>query len=106
MNFNAHSGTARSSRKTRTIGYSSTEDGSLDEPGRQRETAQYLADMILELRNLARSAKLYQVMVPLEYSYYEAFAVANKVQVSQEEVDHLNELARASHEFEAVPEEY
>jgi hypothetical protein len=35
-------------------------------PMNQRQTAEYLVDIILELRNLARTAKLYTVMVPLE----------------------------------------
>jgi hypothetical protein len=106
MNFNPHSGTAKTARKARISSQNSTFDGAPDEATRQRETAQYLADMILELRNLAKSAKLFQVMVPLEYSYYEAFTVANKVQVSQEDVDHINELAKASHELEPEPEDY
>ena len=73
---------------------------------RQRETAQYIADMILELRNMAKSVQLFQVMVPLEYSYYEAFAVANRVDAPAGEVERLRELSKASAEFDAVPEDY
>jgi hypothetical protein len=77
----------------------------IGDPLRQRETAQYVADMILELRNLAKSARLYQVMVPLEYAYYEAFAAANRVEVPAEEVDRLRELSRSSEDLEPPPPE-
>ena len=69
-------------------------------PDRQRETAEYLADMILELRNLARASQLYTVMVPLEYAYYEAFSVANRVEIPEAEVERIKELARAGLEFD------
>jgi hypothetical protein len=68
----------------------------------ERDTAQYVADMILELRNMAKSAKLFKVMVPLEFAYYEAFAIANKVNVPREEIERLNALAKAAREFEPV----
>lgn len=70
---------------------------------RQRETAEYLADMILELRNLARSVQLYTVMVPMEYAYYEAFGVANRVEVPQGEVERIKKLAKAGEELDADP---
>lgn len=69
---------------------------------RQRETAQYIADMILELRNMAKSTRLFQVMVPLEYAYYEAFGVANRVEVPEEEAERIRELAQASGETGVV----
>jgi hypothetical protein len=65
---------------------------------RQRETAEYLAEMILELRNLARSVKLHTVMVPLEYAYYEAFTVANRVEVPEDEIERIRRLSKASGE--------
>ena len=70
---------------------------------RQRETAEYLSDMILELRNLARANQLYTVMVPLEYAYYEAFTAANRVEIPEEELERIRELSKASQEFEQVP---
>mgnify|MGYP006285869265 CR=1 FL=1 len=66
----------------------------------QRETAEYLVDIILELRNLARASKLYTVMVPLEYAYYEAFGVANRVEVSPEEVERLKTLSKIGAEYD------
>ena len=70
---------------------------------RQRETAEYLADMVLELRNLARSVQLFTVMVPLEYAYYEAFGVANRVEVPPEEVDRIKRLAQAGESLDRDP---
>jgi hypothetical protein len=60
----------------------------------QRETAQYIADMILELRNMAKSAGLYQIMVPLEFAYYEAFSAANRVEIPKGEVERIHELSK------------
>jgi len=61
--------------------------------------------MALELRNLARSVNLFQVMVPLEYAYYEAYAMANRVDVPQAEIERIRALEKASVESEAKPEE-
>lgn len=71
---------------------------------RQKETAQYIADMILELRNLAKSARLFQIMVPLEYAYYEAFGVANRVVVPAGEAERIRELSQACDES-GLPED-
>ena len=61
-----------------------------------RETAQYISDMMLELRNMAKSAELKTLQGLLEVSFYEAFTVANKVDIPDEEIEHLRELSRAS----------
>lgn len=74
--------------------------------GKQKETAQYLADMILELRVMAKSAQLFHVMVPLEYAYYEAFAAANKVAVPEDEVARLMELSAMAEQADSPPEDY
>jgi len=73
----------------------------------QCDVTQYIADMILELRNMAKSTRLFQVMVPLEYAYYEAFSVANRVDVPKGEVERIRELEKASEsEVLAPPEDY
>jgi hypothetical protein len=77
------------------------EEGLAGLTARQRETAQYIADMILELRNLAKAAKLFNITVPLEYAYYEAFSVANRVDVPPEEVARLRRLSQAVGDFES-----
>ena len=70
---------------------------------RQRDTAEYLADMILELRNLARSVQLHTVMVPLEFAYYEAFGTAHKVEVPKAEIERIKSLSQAAERFDHDP---
>lgn len=70
---------------------------------RQRDTAEYLTDMILEMRNLARSLRLHNVMVPLEFAYYEAFGVAHRVEVPSAELDRIRELSKAAEALDRDP---
>lgn len=70
---------------------------------RQRETAEYLSDMILELRNLARSVQLHHVMVPLEFAYYEAFGAAHRVEVPAAEIERIRELSKAAQRLDHDP---
>jgi hypothetical protein len=70
---------------------------------RQRDTAEYISEMILELRNLARANQLFTVMVPLEYAYYEAFTVANRVEVPPGEIERIKELSKVSQDLEQLP---
>ena len=73
-------------------------------PGaRQRDVAEYIAEMVLELRNLARNHRLFTVMVPLEYAYYEAFGVAHRVEVPDGEIERIRELSKASEALEQPP---
>lgn len=72
-------------------------------PTRQRDAAEYISEMILELRNLARAHQLYTVMVPLEYAYYEAFSFANRVEVPDGEVERIKELSKVSQQLEQLP---
>jgi hypothetical protein len=72
-------------------------------PARQRDTAEYISEMILELRNLARAQQLYTIMVPLEYAYYEAFSVANRVAIPDGEVERIKELSKTSQKLEQPP---
>lgn len=61
-----------------------------------RETAQYIADMVLELRNMAKSVELATLQGLLEVSFYEAFSAANKVIIPEGEMEKLRELSKAS----------
>ncbi len=61
-----------------------------------RETAQYIADMVLELRNMAKSAEMKTLQGFLEVSFYEAFSVANRVVIPDGEIEKLRELSMAS----------
>ena len=60
---------------------------------RDREAAHYIADMILELRNIAKAEGLSGLQGFLELTYYEAFAAANKTVVPEEEYERLESMA-------------
>lgn len=62
----------------------------------QRDTAQYITDMALELRNLARTAELKTLSGLLEIAFYEAFSLANKVEIPPGEVERLKALEAAA----------
>lgn len=83
-----------------------TSEGDAADAQRSRETAQYISDMILELRNMAKAAKLFQIMVPLEYAYYEAFSVANRVDVPPQEAERLREFDRAASGADGSGDDY
>jgi hypothetical protein len=87
---------------TRSGGMSGEDTTKIDLAVLQHDTAQYVADMILELRNMAKAAKLFTVMVPLEYAYYEAFSRANRVSVPPEEIERLRQLAEAAKQTEST----
>jgi hypothetical protein len=61
----------------------------------ERELAQYIADMLLEMRNMAKSAGLKTLLGLLEITYCEAFSVANKVEIPEGEMEKLKRMARA-----------
>jgi hypothetical protein len=81
-------------------------DGDIQRAHRQKEASQYICDMILELRNMAKANQLFQVMVPLEYAYYEAFSAANQMKAPPEEVERLRELGKVSESLEAEIQDY
>jgi hypothetical protein len=58
-----------------------------------KQTAQYIADMLLELRNMAKSAGLKNLQGLLEVSYYEAFSGANRPPVPSGEVERLERMS-------------
>ena len=84
------------SDREKTSSAPSSVDGNLT--NHQRDTAQYVADMILEMRNLAKAARLHSISVPLEYAYYEAFSIANRVEVPAEELERVKQLEKAAKE--------
>jgi hypothetical protein len=61
-----------------------------------RETAQYIADMALELRNMTKPYEMKTLQGLLEVIFYEASAEANRVEIPQEEIEHLRMLSWAS----------
>jgi hypothetical protein len=69
---------------------------------KDHETATYICDMILELRNLAKGAKFLTLQGLLEISYYEAFSVANPVHIPIDEAQRLEVLASDARRFAAA----
>ena len=64
-----------------------------------KDTAQYIADMVLELHNLAKGAGLRPLQSLLESTFHEAFSVANRVAVPEHEHERLRELIKASQSY-------
>ena len=62
----------------------------------RRETAQYISEMTLELRNLAKAHEMISLQGLLEVAYYEAFTVAAQIELPEGELERLRELSRAS----------
>jgi len=63
---------------------------------RARETAQYIANMALELRNMTKPYDMKTLQGLLEVTFYEASSEANKVEIPPEEIEHLRMLSKAS----------
>ena len=61
-----------------------------------RQAAQYIADMSLELRNLAKANKLITLQGLLEVAFYEAFGAAVQKEIPEGEAERLRVLSRAS----------
>jgi hypothetical protein len=68
----------------------------------ERQTALYIADMILELRNLAKGAQMTTLQGLLEISYYEAYGVANRVDVPDNELERLQEIGTDARRYNAA----
>jgi hypothetical protein len=70
----------------------------LEKEAQQLELAQYIADMLLELRNMARAAGFKTLLGLLEIGFCEAFSIANKVEIPPGEIEKLRRLAKAARE--------
>lgn len=57
------------------------------------ETAQYIADLALELRNMAKAAELTRLQDFLEMAYYEAFSAAQGNTIPAGEAERLERMA-------------
>ena len=66
----------------------------------QHDIANYVAGMILELRDIAKAANLDALMVPLEKAYYAAFSAENPLHAPPSEVKRINRLSKALEEIE------
>ena len=100
-----------SSRKQRVLLGKVSESRNEDNTGgtppldrQQRDTAEYVCEMVLQLRDIVKAAKLYGVAVRLEYAYYEAFSVANRTEPSRDEATWIKQLDKAHENPDDVPE--
>ena len=64
-----------------------------------KDTANYIADMILELRNLAKGSHMATLQGLLEISYYEAYGVANAIVVPPGEEKRLEDIGSHARRF-------
>jgi hypothetical protein len=67
-----------------------------------KDTAIYIADMILELRNLAKGAQMSTLQGLLEISYYEAYGVANAIVIPAGEEQRLEDMGAHARRFAAA----
>jgi hypothetical protein len=68
----------------------------------ERQTAEYVAEMILELRNLSKGKNMEDLRALLEISYYEAYGVAHAVDVPEGEQQHLDQIGDHARRFAAA----
>ena len=62
----------------------------------RRETAQYISELTLELRNLAKANEMYSLQGLLEVAYYEAFTVATQIEIPEGELERIKEMSNAA----------
>jgi hypothetical protein len=68
----------------------------------ERELATYIADMVLELRNLAKGSNMSTLQGLLEITYYEAYGVAHRVEVPEGEEERLHEIGADARRVQAA----
>jgi hypothetical protein len=66
------------------------------------ESAQYLAEMLLELRNMAKAGGFKTLQGILELAYYEAFAAAHRTPIPEGEAEHLEQIGADARKAESV----
>ena len=62
----------------------------------RRETAQYISELTLELRNLAKAHEMSSLQGLLEVAYYEAFTVATQIELPEGELERIKEMSNAA----------
>lgn len=65
------------------------------------ETAQYIADMLLELRKLAKACELKPLQGLLELGYYEAYSTAHRAPIPEDEAERLEKMGEDARKAEA-----
>ena len=71
-----------------------------EEPGPAEETARHMSDLLLKMRNLAHRSRMGFLTYLLEMAYYEAFSIANKVDLTADDLELLKQFKRQA---EAAP---
>jgi hypothetical protein len=66
-----------------------------------KEAALYITEMLLELRNMAKAARLKQLLSLLEVAYYEAFSSAHRQTIPDGEVERLEQMGEDARRAEA-----
>ncbi len=61
-----------------------------------RQTAHYIADMVLELRNLSNRSDQRFLSYLLELAYYEAFTIANRLEPTPEQLKELRGFRKSA----------
>ncbi len=64
--------------------------------GGRRQAAQYISEMTLELRNIAKAHELLSLQGLLEIAYYEAFTAATQNELFDHERAQIEKLNRAT----------
>ena len=62
----------------------------------RRQTAQYISEMALELRNLAKNHGFVSLQGLLEVAYYEAFTAATENEIPSGEQERLEQMSKAA----------
>ena len=62
----------------------------------REQTAQYIAEMALELRNLAKAHGFLSLQGLLEVAYYEAFTAATEIEIPPGEQERLERMSKAA----------
>ena len=65
------------------------------------QTAKYVCDMVLELRNFSKKAGLLFLTQLLEMTYHEAFMISNRVTPQRFDLDEENRIVAKAQEHEA-----
>ena len=68
------------------------------------ESVQYMADLLLELRNMAARGEHKFLTYLLEMAFYEAFSLANRVDLGPADLEHLLLTSLQSRDAPPPPE--
>ena len=65
-------------------------------PADARQAAHYIADMVLELRNLSNRANQKFLSYLLEMAYYEAFTIANRLEPTPDQLKEFRNFRKSA----------